>query len=425
MKSKTLGNGLRVVVVEMPHLHSCDIGLFVKVGGINDPPGKAGISHTAEHILFRGTKDYPSPMALDSEFELIGGTGNARTDEEITHYFSRSHPDCYDRSIELFSSMIRFPLLINLRTEKRVIKNEVLDNYNEKLELINPAELAYKLAWPNHPLGESTGGTIESNRSITLRDIRRHLANFYTPDNSILVAAGNVKAESIFASAEKHFGDWRGKRTIPTPEIPTECTGPNFMFKHDDDGQSQVCFLFRSFPWGDPKTPVSKLIKYSLCGNTSKLHLNLRSEKGLVYDVGANLSTYHNTSAFCIDLSTEPRTLLKALEETLNELLAMTKVPMSDEELIRNKISYGFEFHFAKDSDSDQQMRYGHGILLNQLRTEEKDIADLKAITPEMILETARSIFHPKNLHLAVVGPKRPKINERIQQIIDSYSQKW
>ncbi|HTY21069.1 MAG TPA: insulinase family protein, partial [Geobacteraceae bacterium] len=79
---KTLHNGLQVVVVEMPHLHCVEIAVYLKVGGRDDPAAKAGLSHFLEHMLFRGTTEFPSNLELENAFEAIGGSVNAATDEE-------------------------------------------------------------------------------------------------------------------------------------------------------------------------------------------------------------------------------------------------------------------------------------------------------------------------------------------------------
>src|SRR6516164_1509443 len=108
---RTLPNGLRLVAVEMPHLHSAEIAFYVKVGGRNDPAEKAGISHFLEHMLFRGTEEHPSTLELETAFEAIGGSVNAATDEESTCYFSRVHPEHVREGIRLFASMLLHPTL--------------------------------------------------------------------------------------------------------------------------------------------------------------------------------------------------------------------------------------------------------------------------------------------------------------------------
>ena len=164
---KTLSNGLRMVAVEMPHLHSAEIAVYIKAGGRDDPPGKAGLSHFLEHMLFRGTRDFPTSLELETAFEAIGGSVNAATDEESTCYFSRVHPDYVAQGIRLFSSMLLRPTLPGMEIEKRIITEEALEDINERGEEINTHNLASRLLWPGHPLGTPTIGYLETIENFT------------------------------------------------------------------------------------------------------------------------------------------------------------------------------------------------------------------------------------------------------------------
>ena len=158
----TLVNGLRVVCVEMPHLHSAELAIYLKVGGRNDPPGREGLSHFLEHILFRGTAEFPSSLAIESAFEIIGGAPNAATDAESTYYYSRVHPDSFKRGMEIFASMLTKPLLAGLEIEKRIIAEEAREDLNEQGEEVNPDTIVSRMLWPRHPLGMPTIGTLAS-----------------------------------------------------------------------------------------------------------------------------------------------------------------------------------------------------------------------------------------------------------------------
>ena len=203
-----LPNGLRLVAVTMPHLHSAELALYVKVGGRNDPSDKAGLSHFLEHMLFRGTTDLPTTLDLETAFEAIGGSVNASTDEESTCYFSRLHPDHVAKGIELLASMLLRPTLSDIETEKRIITEEALDDLNEQGEEINPHNLASRLLWPGHPIGRPTIGFLDTIASFDRRDLEQHLKQFYAPGNAVLVVAGSVLPETVFAAAAAAFGGW-------------------------------------------------------------------------------------------------------------------------------------------------------------------------------------------------------------------------
>ena len=174
----TLANGLRVVCVEMPHLHSAELALYLKVGGRNDPTGREGLSHFLEHILFRGTADFASSQEIENAFEAIGGAPNASTDADSTCYYSRIHPGHYRRGMEIFASMLIRPLLEGIEIEKRIITEEAREDLNEQGEEINADTIVSRLLWPRHPLGMPTIGTLESIADISQADLVRHLARF-------------------------------------------------------------------------------------------------------------------------------------------------------------------------------------------------------------------------------------------------------
>ena len=80
----SLANGLRVISVPLPHLHSVELAVYIKVGARNDPPDRSGLSHFLEHMLFRGTDDYATSLDIESAFESLGGSVNAATDTDST-----------------------------------------------------------------------------------------------------------------------------------------------------------------------------------------------------------------------------------------------------------------------------------------------------------------------------------------------------
>ena len=116
-----LTNGLRLITVEMPHLHCAEMACYVQVGGRDESADLAGISHFLEHILFRGSLDFPSSFVLERAFEAIGGAVNAATDVESTCYHSRFHPQHLDEAARLFASLLTRPLFADVELERRII----------------------------------------------------------------------------------------------------------------------------------------------------------------------------------------------------------------------------------------------------------------------------------------------------------------
>ena len=419
---KVLPNGLRLVSVQMPHLHSAEIAIYIKAGGRNDTPGKAGISHFLEHMLFRGSSEFASNLELEIAFEAIGGSVNAATDEETTCYFSRVHPGQIAEGVRLFSSMLLAPKLEGLDIEKRIITEEALEDINERGEETNPSNLCSKLLWPDHPLGMPTIGYLESINGITEEDLRRYLCDHYVPGNALIVAAGKHDVDAFFAACERSFAGW-GKAEPPAPvpaaEIQEE---PRCVFVKDSDSQVNLQIAFRGFARRDRRIMGVRLMRRILCGGgSSRLHLSLREKLGIVYSVDASISAYEETGAFAVELATAPENLVLAVSEVLREVKSLAFEDVGEAELSRVKDGYFYDLEYSSDSTYEMQVRYGWGELMTLVRTIEEDRSEAAAIGAAEVRETARALFDPANLTLAAVGPWKGASKRAVEKLIKEY----
>ena len=423
---KTLDNGLRLVAVQIPYLHSAELALYIKTGGRNDPPGKQGLSHFLEHMLFKGTSDYPASSDIETAFEAIGGAVNASTDEECTCFFSRVHPKHLPKAVSILSSMVLRPLLNDLEIEKRIIAEEALDDLSEKGEEINPHNLASQLLWPAHPLGEPTIGRLDTIASFTEDDLKKHLADYYLPTNSVLVAAGNFVAADFFTAATNCFTGWQGglAPAIAPPEVCQDA--PQTVFVADSDSQSHLQLSFRAFARNDARIMPLRLLRRILCGSgSSRLHLTLRERLGIVYSVDANIAAYEETGYFSIELSTGAENLATAVAEVLRELATLAAAEVGPLELERIKNIYTYELEYSKDSCFEMQIRFGWGELMQVVREIEEDIAQATSITPGDLKTLAKTLFAPANMNLVVVGSWGEKEKALVLAEVEKYSSGW
>lgn len=422
----TLDNGLRVVSVEMPHLHSAELAIYLQVGGRNDPPGREGLSHFLEHILFRGTEEFASSQEIENAFEAIGGTPNASTDADSTCFYSRIHPDHYRRGMEIFASMIVRPLLEGVEIEKRIITEEAREDLNERGEEVNADTIASRLLWPRHPLGMPTIGTLESIAAIARADLEKHLATYYVPCRAVLVVAGPVSSEAVAAAAGEVFGRWTG--ASPPPEVPFGGGSaiPRIRFVHDSDSQMALQLAFLGLRRSDPRFMTLRLLRRLLAGGgSSRLHLRLREELGIVYSVEAAIGAYEETGCLSIDLSTAPETLNQAVEVVLEEIgrICRDKVPPAELERVRRLYIYDLEY--SRDSAYEISSRYGWGELMGMVRSIEEDQAAATAVTVQDLRETARQVFRPANLRLVAVGPWTERIRRRVNRTVREFREGW
>ncbi|MDA3903378.1 MAG: pitrilysin family protein [Desulfuromusa sp.] len=402
-----LANGVRLVTVPMPHLHSAELVCSMAVGGRCEPIELSGISHFLEHMIFRGTAEYSTSTELERAFEAIGGSVNASTDVETTCFHSHIHPDYLAEGVALFASMLRRPKFNEIDTERRIILEEAREDFNEDGVQINHDNLMVSLLWPNHPLGESLIGSPETLHGIDLSKLKTYYSSWYLPQNLVICACGPVERTQFHHLVKLEFGDWSAGEQLtilPTPDKVEE--GPESCWVLDSDSQIGLQLAFRLPGRPDERTLAIRLLRRILSwGGGARLSLRLREELGLTYSVEANCSLLDDAGYMAIDLSVAPENLQPAIVELFKILVDLRDQLIPDEELAAVVKSYLFDLEFSRDQSEAMAVRYGWGLQANYIRTLEQDCRELQQLTSVYLQQVAREVFCQQGLKLVVVGP--------------------
>jgi zinc protease len=211
---RTLPNGLRVVVLEDHAAPVVQVHTWYRFGALDETPGKTGLAHALEHMMFRGTHAISS-AGLDDMNSRLGADLNAQTQNELTHYYFVVPSDRVDSIIHVEADRMRNLKLDakDFKLEKGAVLQEwAQDHSNPIFEFIfgSVAEKVY----PGSRLGETALGAKADIEKATVADLRRYYDAWYRPNNATLVVTGDVKAADVFASAKKWFGP------IPAHALP-------------------------------------------------------------------------------------------------------------------------------------------------------------------------------------------------------------
>ena len=404
----TLANGLRVVSVPLPHLHSVELAVYIKVGARNDPPQRSGLAHFLEHMLFRGTADYASSLAIETAFEELGGCVNAATDTDSTCFYARIHPKHAARGLAILASMLLRPTLEGVDLERRIIGEEALEDINEDGIVTNPDLVMGRLLWPDHPLGGPTVGSLEDLDRISTEDLLQHLVTWYRPGNAVVVVAGPHDPAAMVAAAQDCFGGWQPAPTPAVlPVVPRPAGSPRLALVPDADSQLTVQLAFPAFQRDDPRMTSLKVLRRLMAGGgCSRLHLALREQLGLVYAVESAIGAYDETGCITIDFATAPENLLTVLTATLQVLQEIADQAVPDQELARVRTAYLADLDYSRDSVTEMGARYGWGTLMEVVRSIDEDQQLVLAVTTEELRLLAGALFRPENRFLAVIGPQ-------------------
>jgi predicted Zn-dependent peptidase len=418
-----LANGLTLISVPMPHLHSTEMVCYVGVGSRHETPANAGVSHFLEHMLFRGTENFPTSLDVERAFEAIGGAVNAATDAESTCYHSRVRADFLPRAAEQFADLLRRPRWNDLETEKRIILEEALEDLNEKGEIINPDQLTNQLLWPDHPLSQPIIGDESSLQGMNLESLTRHHQHFYTPRNTVIAVTGQVEHAAALAAVEQAFADWEGV----APEPPLAVAGPvsvtpKTCWVKDSSSQMSVQLAWRVPGRESSSALVLRTWRRILSwGGTSRLMLRLREELGLTYNVEANLALYQECGCLSVDLAIHPDNLLAGVSEVLGIFSNLRRELVTSEELERAKLNFRYDMEYSLDHTDEMAIRYGWGELVGYRRSVEQDLAEMEGVSAEQLMASARELFVPENLKAAVVGPWSKSLRDKVDRLISNW----
>jgi predicted Zn-dependent peptidase len=421
-----LTNGLTVVVAEQPHIHSIELGMFVRSGLRFENIINNGISHFIEHMLFRGNSTFPNSYLLNREFELIGRDLRASTMSDHTYFGFSPHVSNLNRAMDLFSEFFLDPTFPEIELERGIILEECLEDLNEKGVDVDINNLACKLLYPEDALARPTIGTEDSIKNIRVEDLKSHYAQFYTPENMILVVAGCVDHKIFFDCAKKYFSRLVGNDSImanhfdkPLSETQEQ---PALLFQHDSDSQIQLQICFRGVSYNHQDYFIATLISRLFDdGVTSRLQKILREEKGLVYSVECRTTSLPDTGTIDFDVSVRSEKVIEVAEILFDEIKKFILTGVSEDELGLVKKRYGYDLDYELDDPYRQIMRHGFCHLYSTEFTLEEEREKISQITPLDILNVARDIFVPEKLNFVLVGPYTLELKTRLQELVHNF----
>ncbi len=219
-KTKTLSNGLQIIVIENHMVPIAEVEFVAKNGGFTESPEFSGLSHLYEHMFFKANKQYPSQSAFLEGMQSLGaslGVSNATTGTESVNYFIIIPKKNLKRGMDFMSSAIQYPLFDSneIRKERYVVLGEF--DRNEASPLFKIRYAMDSAIWsPALFSRKEQLGLRPTILSATPELMHTIQHRFYVPNNMALVVAGDVNASDVFEMAEKSFGSWqRGADPFP------------------------------------------------------------------------------------------------------------------------------------------------------------------------------------------------------------------
>jgi len=405
----TLANGLRVLTAPMPHTRSVSVSIYLGAGSRYETPDQAGLSHFIEHLCFKGTERHPTPQEISQAIDGVGGSINAATDRELTVFYCKVAKPHFRLALEMLGDLVQRPLFAadEMEKERHVILEElamVADSPFQQVDLLLDQTL-----WPDQALGRDVGGSEASVRGITREMTLDYLHQQYVPNNAVISIAGAVEQDEAAEAVACALGGWQ--RGVPEGWFPA-VNGQHdarAAVKYKKTEQAHVCLAVRGLALQHPDRFTFSLLSVVLGeGMSSRLTLELRERRGLVYDVHSYLSSFQDAGSLAIYAGVDPANASEALGLLLVELCRLRDELVPEEELSRAKeLAKGRMLLRMEDTRAVSDWMGAQELLLGRVRSVDEVAALFDSVTAEDIRRVAQERIVGGQLNAAVVGPFR------------------
>jgi predicted Zn-dependent peptidase len=314
----TLGNGVRVVAIPLPHLESASVSVFVHSGSAGESRKESGISHFVEHMAFKGTTGR-SCQQINLDAEQLGADVNAHTDKDHTAYHMRGRA----RDAAVFVRMLGDIVLnssfpeAELERERQVLLQEYIEDEEDPLS--TAFKLFDRLSFGSHPAGLPVIGLKGNIGRFSRDDLLGFVESRYVGANVVVGAAGGIDPGRIVAAVEETFGGLRaGAPSFVAPPTHRGGTGSKAIAGL---GQTHVVYGL-PIPALADEAQHAHAVATALFGEgmSSPLLDEIRERRGLAYHVSCSADVSELAGQFVIEASTAPEHAEEFMVE-MNRLL--------------------------------------------------------------------------------------------------------
>jgi zinc protease len=394
-----LANGLEVVVLPDHRAPVVTHMIWYKVGAADETPGKSGLAHYLEHLMFKGTQKNPGDT-FSQTVAAIGGQENAFTSSDYTGFFQRVPREHLKEMMALEAD--RMTGLVLTAEVARPELNVVLEELNMRVANNPGAQLGEQMdasLYLNHPYHRPVIGWRHEVEKLDSKDALAFYRRFYSPNNAIVVVAGDVTPDEVRADAEATYGGVAdrveiGPRLRPTEPIQDAQRRVTLADPRVEQPSVSRYYLSPSSTSAKPgESEALEILANVLSGANGRLYRTLVLDKGIALNAGAFYTdTALDYGKFGVFAAPKPGVKLRDLEVALDAALAdVIAHGITADELDRAKTGLIADAVYAEDNQATLARWYGAGLATGETVDSIRTWPDrLRAITAEAVQQAAR-----------------------------------
>lgn len=411
----TLVNGVRVVSEVIPYVKSVTLGIWVGTGSRSEGQDNHGISHFIEHMVFKGTTNR-SAKDIAETVDEVGGQLNAFTGKEYTCYYIKILDTHLELALDVLSDMLLSSKFDSedINREREVVLEEVHMYEDTPDELVHDIHL--NKVWANHDLGRNILGNLSSIEKFDKKLIDQYYQDFYTPDNIVIAAAGNLTHERLMELSERYFGKMTGRKKQAKLLAPKLI--PAYTIQPKAIEQVHLCLGTASVSHSSPDIYPLHIVNNILGGGiSSRLFQSIREEKGLAYSVYSYQTNYSDAGLFTIYAGTRPGNTVEVMELIWENIKNLKTNGITAKELRKTKEQLKGGLLLGLESSSSRMSRLGKmEITIGKYVTLDEVVAKIDKVSLEDLHRITQQLFNAEATGFTALGPVSEEVSNEIKR---------
>ncbi|MBN1992770.1 MAG: insulinase family protein [Anaerolineae bacterium] len=413
----TLPNGLKVLLKPLHTAPVVSNWLWYRVGSRNELPGKTGISHWVEHMMFKGTPTFPKGSIM-LEVNRNGGVLNGFTSHDYTAYFETLPSDRLDLGLRIESDRMANSVidLAEVESERTVIIAEREGGENEPEWVLYEEVMA--TAFRVHPYGHMVIGWKDDLLNITRNDLYQHYKMYYGPHNAVLVVVGDIQIDRVQARIDELFGPIPAGPPPPPVQLkePPQQSERRVIVRQPGNAayfQSVYHTCAAAHEDAFPLMMLEAILSGVSFGGGAPTHRSARLYRALVETeiaayVGAHYQTSLDPDPFRFYGTVRDGRSPAEFEAVLDtEIERLRREPVTEEELARARKQVRAQFAYTLERVSSQAQWLGLMEMLGDWRQFDTFVDNLSAVTAVEVQRVAQQYFTPSNRTVGWFEPIR------------------
>lgn len=417
-----LANGLRLIALRMPYAQRAVVHAQLNIGSRYETEEDNGISHFLEHMIYRGTRSYPSAHEQALAFEGLGGTLSAATATDMGSMSITVPPQNLSPLLPVLAEIFHEPRFEGIAIERGIVSEEILEGLDDEGHSIDPDNLIRADVFRDHPLGLPITGGLEHLIHFTEQRLQAHHQRFYTGRNTVLSVASPRDPDQVLKELEYYFSNIApGEEPECSP--PAALSGPNFRFVHQSASQTALRVAFRGPCTTSPQEPAVELMMRLLDdGLATRLYHRICDQRGLCYDVAGHFETYADSGLIEFSAETGHVRAAPVLTELLSIVGELRTQKPSVDELQRAKQRHQWQTLMMTDTAEEMVEYLAIEEQAGRRRSSEERLAEIEAVTPDDVRAAANTWLTPSNLCVVSVGLLKKSQRAELERLTLSYA---